>query len=64
MLFIKFIWFSPHIEFALAGVEIFSNGSGSHHQLRKLSTRLDLIRNATSVGGGAYLYSNNRGTIF
>jgi len=39
---------APHISLALAGVEIISNGSGSHHQLRKLDTRLDLIRGATS----------------
>ena len=28
---------APHIGLALAGVEIISNGSGSHHQLRKLN---------------------------
>lgn len=39
---------SPHIALALAGVEIISNGSGSHHQLRKLNTRLDLILGATA----------------
>ena len=39
---------APHIELALSGVEIFSNGSGSHHQLRKLDQRLDLIRGATA----------------
>lgn len=39
---------APHIALALAGVEIISNGSGSHHQLRKLDTRLDLIRGATA----------------
>ena len=49
---------SPHIDLALAGVEIISNGSGSHHQLRKLNQRLDLIRGATSKAGGVYLYSN------
>jgi NAD+ synthase (glutamine-hydrolysing) len=42
-------------------VEIFSNGSGSHHQLRKLNTRVDLIRGATSLAGGVYLYANQRG---
>ena len=31
---------SPHIPLALDGVEIISNGSGSHHQLRKLDKRL------------------------
>lgn len=39
---------APHISLALAGVEIISNGSGSHHQLRKLDTRMDLIRGATA----------------
>lgn len=43
---------APHISLALAGVEIISNGSGSHHQLRKLDTRLDLIRGGTSKVGG------------
>jgi hypothetical protein len=37
---------------ALAGVEIFSNGSGSHHQLRKLDQRLSLIQSATAKVGG------------
>lgn len=44
---------APHIALALAGVEIISNGSGSHHQLRKLDTRLDLIRGATGKYGVA-----------
>jgi hypothetical protein len=39
---------APHISLALAGVEIISNGSGSHHQLRKLDQRLNLIRGATA----------------
>lgn len=52
---------APHIGLALAGVEIISNGSGSHHQLRKLDTRLDLIRGATAKAGGVYLYANQRG---
>jgi len=52
---------SPHIPMGLNGVEIFSNGSGSHHELRKLSRRLDLIRNATAKTGGIYLYSNQQG---
>jgi hypothetical protein len=43
---------APHISLALAGVEVISNGSGSHHQLRKLDTRLDLIRGATAKVGG------------
>ncbi|GFR45623.1 hypothetical protein Agub_g7030, partial [Astrephomene gubernaculifera] len=52
---------APHISLALAGVEVISNGSGSHHQLRKLDTRLDLIRGATAKAGGVYLYANQRG---
>jgi len=32
---------------SLDGVEIFSNSSSSHHELRKLNRRLDLIRGAT-----------------
>lgn len=31
----------------LDGVEIFTNSSASHHELRKLHTRVDLIREAT-----------------
>jgi NAD+ synthase (glutamine-hydrolysing) len=46
---------SPHILFGLNGAEILLNGSGSHHNLRKLALRLDLIRSATAKGGGAYL---------
>ena len=52
---------SPHIPLALDGVEIISNGSGSHHQLRKLDKRLDLMRSASSKAGGVYLYANQRG---
>ncbi|ODV88980.1 hypothetical protein CANCADRAFT_132553 [Tortispora caseinolytica NRRL Y-17796] len=52
---------SPHIAMALDGVEIFTNSSGSHHELRKLNTRMDLITEATSKCGGVYLYSNQRG---
>ena len=32
---------------ALDGVEIITNGSGSHHQLRKAKRRFDLMRSAT-----------------
>ncbi|KAH7388544.1 hypothetical protein KP509_16G081100 [Ceratopteris richardii] len=52
---------SPHIALALRGVEIFINGSGSHHQLRKLHKRLELIRAATGRVGGVYLYANQQG---
>ncbi len=52
---------SPHIAQSLDGVEIISNGSGSHHELRKLDVRLDLLRSATAKGGGVYLYANQKG---
>lgn len=37
------------------------NGSASHHQLRKLQTRIDLIVGATAKCGGVYLYANQCG---
>jgi NAD+ synthase (glutamine-hydrolysing) len=52
---------SPHIALFLDGVDIIGNGSGSHHELRKLHKRIDLIRSATSKGGGVYMYSNQQG---
>lgn len=52
---------SPHISMALDGVEIFTNSSGSHHELRKLDTRMELIMEATKKCGGVYLYANQRG---
>lgn len=52
---------SSHVDLALRGVEIIGNGSGSHHELRKLSTRMELMINATRKCGGVYLYSNQRG---
>lgn len=52
---------APHIQMALGGCEIIGNGSGSHHQLRKLNTRMELIGSATSKCGGVYLYANQRG---
>lgn len=39
--------YSPHILMGLDGVEIFTNSSGSHHELRKLYTRVELIKEAT-----------------
>ena len=33
-----------------------ANGSGSHHELRKLNTRVNLIVSATSKLGGVYMY--------
>ncbi|EFJ22527.1 hypothetical protein SELMODRAFT_267968 [Selaginella moellendorffii] len=52
---------SPHIGLALNGVEIIVNGSGSHHQLRKLNTRIELMQGATHKAGGVYLYANQQG---
>lgn len=61
----------------LDGVEIFTNSSGSHHELRKLHTRVDLIKEATLKViarflryfsfslyyklGGIYMYANQQG---
>lgn len=39
--------YSPHINMGLDGVEIFTNSSGSHHELRKLNTRMEAIQGAT-----------------
>ncbi|XP_076445910.1 glutamine-dependent NAD(+) synthetase-like [Babylonia areolata] len=49
---------SRHIDLSLDGVEIITNGSSSHHQLRKMHTRVDLVKSATYKCGGAYVYSN------
>jgi NAD+ synthase (glutamine-hydrolysing) len=51
---------APHIRQGLAGVEIFTNSSGSHHQLRKLQLRIELIREGTRKSGGVYLYANQQ----
>jgi NAD+ synthase (glutamine-hydrolysing) len=53
---------ATHVESCLRGVEIIGNGSGSHHELRKLDVRLDLaVQSATRKCGGVYAYSNQRG---
>ncbi|XP_029001052.1 glutamine-dependent NAD(+) synthetase [Betta splendens] len=52
---------SPHIQMGLDGVEIFTNSSASHHELRKADQRVDLIKSATTKSGGVYLYANQRG---
>ena len=49
---------SPHISYSHAGVHIISNASASHHSLRKLSDRMNLLRAATSKTGGVYMYAN------
>lgn len=38
---------SPHIRMALDGVEVITNSSASHHELRKLNRRVELIKEAT-----------------
>lgn len=52
---------APHSDMSLNGVEIITNSSGSHHELRKLDTRIRLIQEATRKAGGIYLYSNQQG---
>uniref|UniRef100_A0A3P9HSF1 Glutamine-dependent NAD(+) synthetase n=1 Tax=Oryzias latipes TaxID=8090 RepID=A0A3P9HSF1_ORYLA len=52
---------SPHIHMGRDGVEIFTNSSASHHELRKADQRVQLIRSATAKTGGIYLYANQRG---
>ena len=52
---------SPHIEMSLAGVEIFTNGSASHHEFQKLGRRVDLMCHAMSKCGGVYMYANQKG---
>ena len=47
----------------LDGVEIFTNGSGSHHELRKAHTRVDLVKSATAkvLYGNGWLLDNDHG---
>lgn len=52
---------APHITYSLMGVDIIANASGSHHVLRKLSSRVELLTAATRKCGGLYLYSNQIG---
>lgn len=52
---------SPHIDMGLDGVEIFTNSSGSHHELRKLYRRVEVMKEATEKSGGIYLYANQQG---
>lgn len=46
---------------SLEGTEIITNSSASHHELGKLSRRIDLIKEATLKNGGIYLYANQQG---
>jgi NAD+ synthase (glutamine-hydrolysing) len=52
---------SPHQEYGLAGIDIVSNASGSHHELRKLRRKLSMITEATAKHGGVYMYANLKG---
>lgn len=52
---------ASNITLGLEGVDIIGNGSGSHHVLRKLRARVELLESATRKGGGAYLYANQIG---
>ncbi|KAK4984591.1 glutamine-dependent NAD(+) synthetase [Elasticomyces elasticus] len=52
---------SPHEDYSLLGVDIIVNASGSHHELRKLDKRVNLMLEATSKCGGVYLYANQQG---
>lgn len=38
-----------------------STASGSHHNLRKLDIRINLIMEATRKNGGVYIYANQCG---
>ncbi|XP_069139363.1 glutamine-dependent NAD(+) synthetase-like [Argopecten irradians] len=49
---------SQHIDMSLDGVEIITNSSGSHHELRKAYVRVDLIKTATMKCGGIYMFAN------
>jgi len=56
-----FLPHAPHIDMGLDGCEIFTNSSGSHFELRKINTRLNLITEATRLSKGIYLYANQQG---
>nr|KAJ3421971.1 glutamine-dependent NAD(+) synthetase [Polyrhizophydium stewartii] len=51
----------PHVKMSLDGVEVFTNGSASHHEFRKLNRRVKLICGATEKCGGVYMYANQKG---
>lgn len=44
----------------LAGAHIIGNGRASHHSLRKMDGRLEVITSAISKTGSVFLYSNQR----
>ena len=52
---------SPHVQMALDGIQVFTNGSASHHEFQKLNRRINLMVGATEKCGGVYLYANQSG---
>eukprot|EP00835_Amoeboradix_gromovi_P003254 NODE_208_length_14728_cov_0.400164.p1 type:complete len:673 gc:universal NODE_208_length_14728_cov_0.400164:3443-5461(+) len=48
-----------HCDLYLNGAQVVINSSGSHHQLRKLNQRVQLVKHASIKG--AYIYNNLRG---
>ncbi|KZO90006.1 glutamine-dependent NAD(+) synthetase with GAT domain-containing protein [Calocera viscosa TUFC12733] len=54
---------SLYSDMGLDDVEISTNSSGSHHELRKLYTRIDLIKEGTEKFAGIYLYENQQGCV-
>ena len=52
---------SPHVEMFLNGVSIFTNSIGSHHELRKLDTKIQLLLEATRKAKEIYIYLNQQG---
>lgn len=42
------IFLSSHIQMGLDGIEIFTNSSASHHELRKADLRVNLVKSATT----------------
>ncbi|KAG5446506.1 Glutamine-dependent NAD(+) synthetase [Clonorchis sinensis] len=52
----------PHLKMYASGVDVVLNASASHHELRKLDQRINLVQMASrSSGGGLYAYTNLRG---
>ncbi|CAL8069839.1 unnamed protein product [Calicophoron daubneyi] len=52
----------PHLKMFAAGADMVLNASASHHELRKLNARIDLVKMASRAsGGGLYAYTNLRG---
>uniref|UniRef100_A0A4W3JCJ0 Glutamine-dependent NAD(+) synthetase n=1 Tax=Callorhinchus milii TaxID=7868 RepID=A0A4W3JCJ0_CALMI len=52
---------NPHVSMGLDGVEIFTNSSASHYELRKDHSRLERVKSATAKNGGIYVYANQKG---